>query len=59
MRLLTGMGRRISSLLLFVAGYLALASLGPFVAAAPALASFVAATVLLAREPALGSHLSK
>jgi hypothetical protein len=48
------MGRRISSLLLFVAGYLALASLGPLVAAVPALTSFVAATFLLAleREPA-------
>jgi hypothetical protein len=44
------MGRRASSLLLFVAGYLALASLGPLWAAAPALASFLAATVLLARD---------
>jgi hypothetical protein len=44
------MGRRVSSLLLLVAGYLALASLGPLVAAVPALTSFFAATLLLARE---------
>jgi hypothetical protein len=44
------MGRRLSSLLLFVAGYLALASLGPLWASGPALTSFVAATLLLARE---------
>jgi hypothetical protein len=44
------MGRRLASLVLFVAGYVALASLGPLVAAAPALASFVAASLLLARE---------
>jgi len=44
------MGRRLASLVLFVAGYVALASLGPLVAAAPALASFVAAALLLARE---------
>jgi hypothetical protein len=46
------MGRRSLSLLLFVAGYLLLATLEPLVAAGPALASFVAATLLLAREPA-------
>jgi hypothetical protein len=45
------MGRRVGSLLLFVAGYVALASLGPLVAAPLALASFFAATLLLAREP--------
>jgi hypothetical protein len=45
------MGRRVLSLLLFVAGYVVLASLGPLVAAAPALVSFFAATLLLAREP--------
>jgi hypothetical protein len=45
------MGRRLLSLLLFVVGYLALATLGPLVAAGPALASFTAATILLAREP--------
>jgi hypothetical protein len=44
------MGRRASSLLLFVAGYLALASLGPLWGAGPALTSFLAATLLLARE---------
>ena len=49
-----GMGRRLLSLLLFVAGYLLLATLEPLVAAGPALTSFVAATMLLARvsEPA-------
>jgi hypothetical protein len=46
------MGRRSLSLLLFVVGYLALATLEPLVAAGPALTSFVAATVLLTREPA-------
>jgi hypothetical protein len=46
------MGRRLLSLLLFVAGYLVLATLEPLVAAGPALTSFVAATLLLAREPA-------
>jgi hypothetical protein len=45
------MGRRSLSLMLFVDGYLALATLAPTVAAAPALATFVAATMLLAREP--------
>jgi hypothetical protein len=44
------MGRRLASLVLFVAGYVALASLGPLVAAGPALTSFVAASLLLARE---------
>jgi len=39
------------SLLLFVAGYLLLATLEPLVAAGPALTAFVAATTLLAREP--------
>ena len=47
-----GMGRRLLSLSLFVAGYLVLATLEPLVAAGPALTSFVAATLLLAREPA-------
>jgi hypothetical protein len=45
-----GMGRRLLSLLLFVAGYVLLATLEPLVAAGPALTSFVAATMLLARE---------
>jgi hypothetical protein len=44
------MGRRLLSLLLFVAGYVLLATLEPLVAAGPALTSFVAATMLLARE---------
>jgi hypothetical protein len=43
------MGRRLLSLLLFVAGYGALASLGPLIAAGPALALFVPATLLLMR----------
>jgi hypothetical protein len=47
-----GMGRRLLSLLLFVAGYVLLATLEPLVAAGPALTSFVAATMLLARESA-------
>jgi hypothetical protein len=47
-----GMGRRVLSLLLFVAGYLVLATLEPLIAAGPALTCFVAATLLLAREPA-------
>lgn len=46
------MGRRLLSFLLFVAGYLLLAALGPLVAAGPALASFTAATLVLARETA-------
>jgi len=45
------MGRRLLALLLFVAGYLAVGTLEPLVAAGPALTSFVAATLLLAREP--------
>jgi hypothetical protein len=44
-----GMGRRLLSLFLFVAGYFLLATLEPLVAAGPALTSFVAATMLLAR----------
>jgi hypothetical protein len=44
------MGRRMLSLLLFVAGYLLLATLEPMVAAGPALISFVAASLVLARE---------
>ena len=44
------MGRRVVSLVLFVAGYVALASLGPLIGAGPALTSFVAAALLLARE---------
>jgi hypothetical protein len=43
--------RRVSSLLLFVAGYLLVASFGPAVAAVPACASFLAAALLLARDP--------
>ena len=46
------MGRRLPSLLLFVAGYLLLATLEPLVAAGPALTSSTAATLLLARETA-------
>ena len=46
------MGRRLFSLLLFVAGYAVVASLAPLVAAGPALTSFVVASLLLAREPA-------
>ena len=45
------MGRRLLSLSLFVVGYLLLATLEPLVAAGPALTSFAAATILLAREP--------
>ena len=45
-----GMGRRALSLLLFVTGYLMLATLEPMVAAGPALTSFVAGTLVLARE---------
>ncbi|MGB2874484.1 MAG: hypothetical protein WBB76_03320 [Gaiellaceae bacterium] len=36
---------------MFVAGYLAMASLAPAVAAAPALLSFFAGVLLLVREP--------
>ena len=49
---LMGMGRRMLSLLLFVAGYLMLATLELLIAAGPALTGFVAAMLLLAREPA-------
>jgi hypothetical protein len=45
-----GKGRRALSLLLFVAGYAVLATLEPLVAAGPALVSFLAATLVLARE---------
>jgi Kef-type K+ transport system membrane component KefB len=45
------MGRRLTSLLLFVGGYLAMAALAPAVAAAPALLSFFAGVIVLAREP--------
>jgi hypothetical protein len=45
-----GIGRRALSLFLFVAGYVMLATLEPVVAAGPALAGFVAATMVLARE---------
>jgi hypothetical protein len=45
------MGRRLSSLLLFTGGYLAMASLAPLVAAGPALLSFFAGVLLLVREP--------
>jgi hypothetical protein len=45
------MGRRLTSLLLFVGGYLTMASLAPVVAAAPALLSFFAGVIVLVREP--------
>jgi hypothetical protein len=45
------MGRRISSLLLFVAGYFAMALLAPAVAVVPALLSFFAGVLVLVREP--------
>jgi hypothetical protein len=45
-------GRRFSSLLLFVAGYLAMAMLAPLVALVPALLTFFAGVLLLVREPA-------
>lgn len=44
------MGRRIPPLLLFVTGYLAMASLAPIVSLAPALLSFFAGVFLLIRE---------
>jgi len=44
------MGRRFTSLLLFVGGYLAMASLAPLVAVAPALLSFFAGVIVLVRE---------
>lgn len=45
------MGRRLGSLSLFVAGYLAMASLAPLTALAPALLSFFAGVFVLIREP--------
>jgi hypothetical protein len=45
------MGRRSASLLLFVGGYLAMASLAPLTALAPALLSFFAGVLVLIREP--------
>jgi len=44
------MGRRLASTALFVVGYLAMASLAPLVALAPALLSFFAGVLVLARE---------
>jgi hypothetical protein len=43
--------RRLASLLLFVAGYLVMASLAPLTALAPALLSFFAGVYILIREP--------
>ena len=48
------MGRRLTSLLLFVGGYLAMASLAPLVAVAPALLSCFAGVIVLVREPEPG-----
>ena len=45
------MGRRFASLSLFVGGYLAMASLSPLTALAPALLSFFAGVLVLIREP--------
>ena len=45
------MGRRVSSLMLFVAGYLTMALLAPAVALVPALLSFFAGVLVLVREP--------
>ncbi len=45
------MGRRLGSLLLFVCGYLAMASLAPMTALAPALLSFFVGVLVLVREP--------
>jgi hypothetical protein len=45
------MGRRGTSLLLFVAGYLAMASLAPLVALVPALLAFFLGVLVLVREP--------
>jgi hypothetical protein len=45
------MGRRLASLSLFVGGYLAMASLAPLTALAPALLSFFAGVFVLVREP--------
>ena len=44
------MGRRLSSLFLFVAGYLAMAMLAPAVALVPALLSFFAGVLVLVRD---------
>jgi hypothetical protein len=44
-------GRRLGSLLLFVGGYLAMASLSPLTALAPALLSFFAGVLVLISEP--------
>jgi hypothetical protein len=49
------MGRRATSLMLFVAGYLAMASLAPLVALAPALLCFFAGVLMLVREPETAS----
>jgi hypothetical protein len=45
------MRRRVSSLLLFVGGYLLMASLAPLVALVPALLTFFAGVLVLVREP--------
>ena len=45
------MGRRFVALSLFVGGYLAMASLAPMAALAPALLSFFVGVLVLAREP--------
>jgi D-alanyl-lipoteichoic acid acyltransferase DltB (MBOAT superfamily) len=44
------MGRRLSSLLFFVAGYFAMALLAPAVALVPALLSFFAGVLVLVRD---------
>jgi hypothetical protein len=46
-------GRRLASLTLFVAGYLAMASLAPLAALVPAMLSFLAGVLVLVREPRL------
>jgi hypothetical protein len=46
------MRRRVSSLLLFVGGYLLMAGLAPLVALVPALLSFFAGLLVLAKDPA-------
>jgi hypothetical protein len=46
------MGKRLSSLCLFVAGYLAMAMLAPAVALVPALLSFFAGVLVLVRNQA-------
>jgi hypothetical protein len=45
------MRRRIASLVLFVGGYLLMASLAPLVALVPALLSFFAGVLVLVRDP--------